>query len=327
MRGGFLITKTDFFPIHSRIRKVLDKKLPRAPEKSQDPRSLWSVLNVLPLNYYLQSVLPSEISAKWHPEALRTQAIAARTYALYELAYSRDKLKRNWDVDPTTWYQSYRGVKYRQGESSLKIEAPQTNEAVKSSRHRIVTYQGEVIKAYFSANSGGVTCSAKECFELQSENPPYLTSVPDAEGVLEKPYGKWGQFANVTRETIKQKLLTLGFPSMIEVDEMLLGLIGETGRVWTLDINLMNGEQIKLNRRQSRAMLMLFGSIRSYLYRLDPPDQKGQQKVTGHGYGHGVGMSQYGALLFAEGGKTAEQILTYFYTGTGITQIANEDDI
>lgn len=318
VRGNFWIVKTDFANITPRIRKMLEEK--------KLSRELWSVINILPLNQYLQSVLPSEVSAQWPSEAIKSQAIAARTYALYEMALARNKDKKIWDVDPTTWYQSYRGVEFRRGQSALIVETNSTNLAVKSTRHNVITYNGEVIKAYFSSNSGGVTCSAKECFNLSGDNPPYLTSVTDAPGVEKLPFGTWGAGANINRESIKDRLVLLGYPKEISVKEMIESVHGESGRVWGLRVILMDDNEIKLNRIQSSAMMTLFGPIRSYLYKLSPADENGKQQVVGHGLGHGVGMSQYGAYLFANNGWKAEQILGHFYQKTFLHQISTEEE-
>lgn len=315
LRGRLIVMKTSYVSMLKRFKNVF-----------KDNDEIWSVINELPLNFYLQSVLPSEILPNWHIEALKTQAVAARTYALYEMAEARTKYKRVWDVDPTTWFQSYRGVTFRRGDREIRVEDQATNQAVKDSRHKVLTYNKEVIKAYFSSNSGGVTCSAKECFNLLGENPPYLKSVPDHEGVIKMPYGTWGENANVTKKTVKEKLLMMGFPDGLEVAELVVNTTGDSGRVWGMKVKLAQGADIILNRLQSSAVMTLFGGIRSYLFKLFAPDQKGKQKVVGHGLGHGVGMSQYGALLFAQDGWSSDKILTHYYNGVQLYSISNEVD-
>ncbi len=313
LRGRFIVMKTSYISMLNRFKNIF-----------KDNNEIWSVINELPLNFYLRSVLPSEILPNWHMEALKTQAVAARTYALYEMAVARTKQKRIWDVDPTTWFQSYRGVTFRRGDREIRVEADSTNQAVKDSRHNVLTYNKEVIKAYFSSNSGGVTCSAKECFNLAGDNPPYLQSVRDHDGVRSMPYGTWGEKANVTKKSVKEKLLMMGFPQELEVNEVLVNKTGDSGRVWGMKVKLNSGDDIVLNRLQSSALMTLFGGIRSYLFKLFAPDQHGKQKVVGHGLGHGVGMSQYGALLFAQDGWTADKILTHYYRGVQLYPISSE---
>ncbi len=324
VRGQFVVEPTTYTQIAARLVPTIDKYFP--PKKNTKQRQLWTLINDLSLNQYLQSVLPSEINAKWHPESVRAQAIAARTYALYEMTIARQNPDRRWDVDPTTWYQSYRGVVFRRGKKDYLVETDQTNDAVKNSRHKVITFNGEVIKSFFSANSGGITCSAKECFDLKGPNPPFLISVPDADGVKEAPFGTWGMHATVNRKTIKERLLVLGFPASIEVDYMTPALLGESQRVWQLKVVLQNGEELLLDKSQSKSMMALYGSIRSHLYSLSMPNQTGQQEVKGHGFGHGVGMSQFGAKLFAEAGWDADKIITYYYRNTKIFQITGEDE-
>ena len=263
-------------------------------------REYWSLINVLPINEYLLSVVPSEVLTSWHGEALKAQAIAARTYALFEMVEARELKKRSWDVDPTTWYQSYRGHSFgRGGGRPRTMEVPATSAAVENTANLALFHQGEILKAYFSSNSGGITCTATECFGLP-DNPPYLVTKEDVQGIREQTgeTGTWGNRAQLTRQKIVNQLRSLGLRTS-GFRQIKNGVRGPSTRTWQIKVEYKDGRETLLSRKNSRKIMSLFGPIRSYLYELSPM-ANGVQRVRGHGYGHGVGMSQWGAQLFAK---------------------------
>jgi len=285
---------------------------PTQHRKDGVAKAMWSALNVVTVNEYLQAVVPSEVIASWKPETLRAQAIAARTYGLYEVASSRDD-GDEYDVDPTTWFQSYQGVMFwnRDTGSWRHVELAATTDAVNTTGNKVMVHAGELIKAYFSSNSGGRTCTAAECFETGIDLP-YLREVDDAPDIRNSPGGTWGTRANLTPATIKSKLKEYGFEFNGTVKRLEHLERGVSRRTWRLRIVLTNGDTVNLDRLNTRKIMHLYGPIRSFQYELGAVSG-GRQKIVGHGYGHGVGMSQWGAQLFAKSGWTAERILQHFY--------------
>ena len=281
---------------------------------------LWSAINVVSLNDYLKSVVPSEVISSWHSETLRAQAIAARTYGLYEVATSR-AANQDYDVDPTTWYQSYQGrlMWNRSARAWRNIELSATTNAVAATGNQVITYDGELIKSYFSSNSGGRTCTAAECFE-SGVQIPYLQEVDDASGVRNSPGGTWGTRATLSPANIKAKLREHGFEFNGTVKRLESLERGPSGRTWRLRLVLTNGSTVSLTRANTRKVMHLFGPIRSFQYALGAVGG-GKQRITGYGYGHGVGLSQWGAQLFAKRGWSAERILEHYYTGVSITNL------
>lgn len=277
----------------------------------------WSAINVVSVNEYLQAVVPSEVLSGWKTETLRAQAIAARSYGMYEVAKSRAD-GDPYDVDPTTWFQSYQGVMFWEADARVwrKVERAATTAAVNDTGLKVITYQGELIKAYFSSNSGGRTCTAAECFE-SGNNIPYLREVNDAPGVRSAPGGTWGSRANLTPATIKNKLKQYGFEFAGTVKKIEHLERGVSRRTWRLRLVLTNGSVVNLDRQNTRKIMHLFGPLRSFQYELGSVSG-GRQRITGYGYGHGVGLSQWGAQLFAKSGWTAERILQHFYYNVDI---------
>lgn len=310
LRGGFIVKPTTFAPRGSP---------PRPPQAVL----LWSLINVVNVNDYLRSVVPSEVIAGWHPETLRAQAIAARTYGLFEVITSRNQ-GLDFDVDPTTWYQSYQGVQFWQRDQGAwrSIELKATNAAVSATGGNVIIHNGEVIKAYFSANSGGHSCLATECLENEPINPPYIHEIKDHPSVKSAPGGTWGRRSNLTAAAIKSRLKDFGFSFEGTVAKLEPAERGPSGRTWRLRLRMTDGRTIELDRFLTRKVMHLFGPIRSYLYELGSVGKDGRQKIVGHGYGHGVGMSQWGAQLYAKQGWSAAKILAHFYRGVAIKDLS-----
>lgn len=296
VRGGLVIEKT----IH-------------APKDRPETLELWSAINVLAMNDYLKSVVPSEVIASWNRETLRAQAIAARTYGMYEMAMARAR-GQDFDVDPSTWFQSYQGASFWDRDSGKwrNVELASTTDAVVATKGNVILYQGEVIKAYFSSNSGGRTCTVRECLELDMD-PGYIQEIDDHPQVRGAPGGTWGTRANLTPQSIKQVLLSQGINPPSPVQRLAHLERGPSGRTWRLRVYLQNKSSIDLDRQQTRKIMHLFGPIRSFWYQLGAVDKNGKQSIVGYGYGHAVGMSQWGAQLYAKDGWSASKILQHYY--------------
>ncbi len=125
---------------------------------------LIDTVNVLSIEDYLRGVVPAEMPNHWPAEALKAQALAARTYALTSL----NPANPSWDVDDTTRFQAYLGVTH---------EKPETDAAIQATARRILTYQAEPIRAYFFSTSNGHTESNEDVFGDQPL--PYLRAVQD----------------------------------------------------------------------------------------------------------------------------------------------------
>lgn len=310
--------------------------------------TFWSLINVVELEHYLISVVPSEVPVSWHPNALDAQAVAARTYAVKELVEARKK-KQNWDVDPTTQYQSYRGV---------TIEKEPSTAAVERTRGVVMTYKGEIFLSFFAANSGGITCAASDCLER-----------PDAEYALSKTDAIEMETQNVTGGTwkactslplITYHLALWGFdkpaptfglpptelngvkrpPEEICLDQAFAKAVqndlapslaakdlevldkSASGRIWSLTAVLKSGKKIKLKENgRLRTRALMYGR-QSHLLKLRPAGADGLIEITGHGYGHGVGMSQWGAKLRADKGQGYQEILKFYYSGIAFENLA-----
>jgi stage II sporulation protein D len=143
-------------------------------------------VNVVGLEQYLYGVVPAEMPYTWTPEALKAQAVVARSYAL------ATRRTGAFDLYPDTRSQMYLGVDH---------ERPSTNAAVNATAGKVVLYNGQVAKTYFFSTSGGRTASAQDAW---GESVPYLVSVPDPYDSI-SPHHDWGPFT-FTGATLAKRL-------------------------------------------------------------------------------------------------------------------------
>ena len=137
---------------------------------------LLRVVDVVGLDFYLRGVVPSEMPQTWAPEALKAQAVAARSYALSHLHAGG-----GFDLYPDTRDQVYLGIPH---------EAPSTTAAVNATAGQVVLYEGKLAETFFFSSSGGRTASIQDLYPA-SPPVPYLVSVPDPYDSI-SPYHDWG---------------------------------------------------------------------------------------------------------------------------------------
>jgi stage II sporulation protein D len=147
-------------------------------------------VNVVPLEQYLDGVVPSEMPSSWSAEALKAQAVAARSYAI-----ATRQLGAPFDVFNDTRSQMYLGIDH---------ESPATTAAVNATKKQVVLYNGAVATTYFSSTSGGRTESA---LNWMGKAVPYLVSVPDPYDDL-SPYHNWGPTPVTAQAIVKALKLT-----------------------------------------------------------------------------------------------------------------------
>lgn len=267
-----------------------------------------ALVNVLPVEEYLYGVVPSEMPASWPLEALKTQAIAARTYVLGHLGQFASE---GFDILPTTASQVYGGV---------EEETPVTNQAVNETRGKVVTYNSKLISAFYSSGAGGMTESGMDAW---GSYIPYLKSVRDFD--QDSPRYVW--YKNISNEEI-QKILKKDYATDLgNVTRIFVAESTNSGRVKTI---LFEGTKnsITIDAKKWR----LSAKLSSTLFKVEPVDP-GTMIVnendhiptlflfSGRGFGHGSGMSQWGARFLAKTGRSSEDILKYYYQGVKIIDV------
>ena len=258
----------------------------------------FSVINRVDLEEYVKGVVPSEVSSTWHPEMLKAQAVAARTYALYQQMLSAT---REYDVAATVQDQVYRG---KQGIDVGILRA------VEETRGLVVTYLGAPIYAAFSSTAAGLT---EDAMNVWSKEYPYLKGV-ECPFDLASPYYQWKSSFKI--DTLEQNLRQQGFP------------VGTIATITPLAFS-RGGRVAKLRVLHSGGELVLRGEeLRKAVgYTIIPSTQFaiesiGQDVVlSGFGAGHAVGMCQWGAKELAELGYPFSTILQYYYPGTELQNL------
>jgi stage II sporulation protein D len=255
-------------------------------------RSRILVVNHVELEDYVVATVGGEMPASWPDQALRAQAVATRTYALHQ----RDRrLGEPWDVRATEQSQVYRGI---------ESESPSTRRAADATRGEILTYGGRPILAAFHSTSGGRTASASEVW---GESVEYLDSIA-VEHEEDAPFTYWRTV--VSPETLDGLFASLG-AKLGPLDRLEVDGRTASGRVERL-IATGRSRRVYVRGENLRALVESLG-LRSTLFDIRATPEG--FAFVGSGYGHGVGMSQWGARELARRGASYQRILARFYPG------------
>lgn len=257
------------------------------------------IIDVVPFEEYVTGVLAGEMPTSFHIEALKAQAVAARSYVMKKMEYNKD---RDYDVVDTIMNQVYLSDDYLRSvwKESYNDKINKIKTAVIETKGEYISYNGDVAEAFFFSTSVGATENSGEIFSKQL---PYLVSVSSTWDEISPLYS--------TNKTISLKefynLLGLSYSDILDIEKI---DTTSTGRVNKIKINgntFTGGQMIdKLNLRSSFFEITKDGE---------------NIVINTKGYGHGVGMSQYGAEGMARAGYTYDQILKYYYTGVEIKKI------
>jgi len=253
---------------------------------------LIQVLNRVELEDYVASTVGGEMMPSWPREALRAQAVAARTYVLHEAARRRHE---DWDVRSTTLSQVYGG---------LTAESPETRAAARATINQVLTYQGEPILAVFHSTAGGQTEAAGDVW---GEDRPYLRVV-EVDDEEDAPHTYWRRtIKRIDLEDVLEPIgLGVGRLNAITVVARTRG-----GRVKRLEISGTSRSLVADRERLRRLVSAL--DLHSKLFEIR--EIENGFAFVGSGHGHGVGMSQWGARAMARRGDSYKRILETFYPG------------
>lgn len=261
-----------------------------------------TAINELNIEDYLCGVVPSEAIPSWPEEALKAQAVAARNYAAQKIETSRGS---SFNLVANQYNQVYGGY---------DAETKATNKAVKDTSGIVMMSQGSLVTAFFHCSSGGYTENSEDVWSGQL---PYSKWRPDAFDKNDKYYNWQVNYSNEQLATLMTKA---GYPLKEVTDVQIKERTASGARVKSLLVtgegSSGNSEKIEIcNAEQVRSTL----GLKSSLFVLDKYYNKDKSlaglKITGRGFGHGVGMSQYGAYGMASQGYNYQDILKYYYSG------------
>ncbi len=249
-----------------------------------------AAVNYVDLEHYLYGVVGAEAVSSWPLEALKAQAVAARTYALYERSRAKGKL---FDLSSTTHSQVYRGI---------TSESIRTHQAVNETVGQVVIHDGRLILAAFHASSGGHTENVEDVW---SKPLPYLRGVADYDRGT--PVYEWTE--TISGDAIGAKI-GLGTIRSIAAERTT-----PRGRVLSLKLVDAAGKTKRLSGDEFRKAF----NLRSTLFQVSP--YEGVFFIVGRGFGHGVGMSQWGAYNLALQGANYQQILGHYYQSAVLARL------
>jgi len=250
-----------------------------------------TVVNNINVEDYIKGVLKHEVSHHWPMEALKAQAVAARTYALYSINPS----DKPYDVTNDIYSQVYGG---------RDSENYRTDLAVDYTRGQVLTYNNQIIPAYYHATCGGMTEDARELWNVP-DMPP-LKGVP-CSFCQNSPHLHWKK--NFRLKDIQDALNFHGYKAGTIKDISIVDR-DRSDRIDHLKITQKNGQELIIRGKDFRD-LMGPNVINSNNYEIV---MKGYYvDLIGIGWGHGVGMCQWGALGMALQQFNYRQILSYYY--------------
>ena len=253
-------------------------------------------VNTVEIEQYIRGVLYHEVSHRWPMEAMKAQAVAARTYALYQM-----KKNKNDDYDVT-------GDIYSQVYGGKNSERFRTNIAVKRTLGKILVYNNKILPAYFHASCGGRTENAKN---IWGENLPPLAGVPCSFCAL-APHANWKK--NYRSKDIQEKLSADGYP-MGPIADIRVVSRNESGRINNLLFTARDGKTTTIPGIKFRGIIGP-NTVKSNKYEVV---MRGYYfDLIGKGWGHGVGMCQWGAHRMAEERHKYDEILSFYYPGADI---------
>ena len=261
-----------------------------------------NTITKIPLEEYIVGVLAGEMPINFELEALKAQAVASRSYALKRIEYNKDK---DYDVVDSILNQVYLDEEYLKeawGLSYIK-NINKLRTAVNETIDEYLEYEDKVVDALFFSTSNGYTENSENIFNFECD---YLKSV-------ESPWDSEVSAAFKNQKTINltdfYKKINIPYNKNLNIEILKRS---STNRILLLKINNIEfkGTDIynKLSLRSTDFEIELMGE---------------EVKITTKGYGHGVGMSQYGALGMAKQGYTYEEILKHYYTNVEIEKLEN----
>ena len=253
---------------------------------------LLTVINRLPIEQYLYGVVPREMPATWHIEALKAQAVAARGFALANIGKFSHL---GFDVCNTVNSQVYGGY---------NSEKTATTKAVDETYGKIMSANGELVIPYYHSNSGGHTESSENVWR---EAVSYVRGVDDPYSI-DAPHGQWQETISLKELEIKLMQNQINIGSVLDLAIIELS---PNGRVLELEIRGTQGSHTVF-KQETRWIF----DLKSNYFTMTLNNNN--VFFTGYGYGHGVGMSQHGARVMAESGFSWQQILQHYFTNIRI---------
>ncbi len=258
---------------------------------------LLTAINVLDIEDYVKGVLYHEISHRWPMEAIKAQAIASRTFAIYQ---AQQRFDKDFYLNAGTSSQVYRGV---------FAEKFRTNKAVEETTGQILMYRGRVLPAFFHAVCGGRTQKSSRLWKV-SARPLRGVKCPFCKNA---PTFSWEK--SIPLDEIERRISNAKYP-IGEIKSIKILSRDSSGRVRRLRIKA--DRTINMKAKDFRNIL---GTKNLNSTNFTVKIEKNQAHFKGYGWGHGVGMCQWGAFAMAKKCYNCYEILRYYYPGAKVVSL------
>jgi len=258
------------------------------------------VVNELPLEEYLVGLINCEISSAWPIEAVKAQAVIARTYALNR---KQARSTSFYHLESSVIDQVYDGC---------EIEDSRARRGVSDTAGEVLSYHGAVIQAFYHSNCGGRTEASEHVW---GKRLPYLAGV-DCTYCLTSPSSSWE--LKITLNELEDRLKAAGF-KVSGVTNIQPGTRNNRGRLKHVVV-VSARDKISLTGDQFRKIVG-YGAVKSTNFTVRV--ENGEALFSGLGNGHGVGLCQWGAKQRALDGFGYDEILSYYYPGTGLSKLSD----
>lgn len=243
------------------------------------------IINTLELGQYLKSVVPSEMPGSWHHEALKAQAVASRTYALFMIEQNKNA---SYHLESGILSQVYKGI-----ESICE----NSSEAVEQTDSQFISFGEKPVLAAFHSNSGGFT---EDPMYFWKKDFSYLKPKTDRF----TPLSEWNIYFSY------DELSKILFRNAAQIDKIFISRKTPSGRVAEITFRTDKGN-FYFDGEKFREKTDFF-TVKSTLFKIT--DSGKGIEIRGRGFGHGIGMSQWGAKAMAEKGYTYKEIVRYYYS-------------
>ncbi len=254
------------------------------------------VINTLDIEKYLAGLINKEMLPGWPMEALKAQAVAARSYALYQMDHRTNEL---YDLESSTQDQVYEGA---------RSESPRSNRAVEETRGEVLSWKHETIKAFYHSDCGGHTESAREVWGTEYGYISPVTCPFHAKQSVRRSWRTHFSLAELERKLKNVVgLLPRGF---FGISHIYAGPKDLSNRVRAVLVADASGKTVKIPANAFRNAL---GNTRVKSTAFSLTASAGKVNIAGEGFGHGVGMCQLGAKVLAQSGRNYRAILSYYY--------------
>ncbi|WP_273483808.1 SpoIID/LytB domain-containing protein [Desulforamulus ruminis] len=286
-------------------RKPAPKSLKEEPTISLYDNETGQKKNIL-MEEYVTAVVAAEMEPTWPVDALAAQAILARTFTMENIESGRVKELHGTDVSTSV-------------EESQAYDPSRINEnvkkAVQKTRGQVIIYNGDYVKAWFSASNGGKTASALEGLAYQKTQTPYIRANIDDPMSLENTLPEIKQWtATIPGEKVREAVKSISGQDPGPLNSAAIAQKGPSGRTMKLSINntQVGGPAFRLAAGSTEIRSMFLTNVAV---------EGGNLVLTGKGYGHGVGMSQWGARNMALQGKSPQEIIKFYFKDIEIQKL------